>query len=118
MAQSVAREMPDCSAHLICFSHLRWNFVYQRPQHLMSRAAKSFSVWYFEEPEFFEGRPVLKIETQDCGVSVVTPMLPRSLPAERVNEALRGLLVGLLSKVQPQRLIAWYVHAPRVAICG
>jgi hypothetical protein len=23
---------------LICFSHLRWNFVFQRPQHLMRRA--------------------------------------------------------------------------------
>ena len=26
-------------ADLICFSHLRWDFVYQRPQHLLSRAA-------------------------------------------------------------------------------
>jgi UDP-galactopyranose mutase len=25
---------------LICFSHLRWNFVFQRPQHLMSRFAR------------------------------------------------------------------------------
>src|SRR3954452_12381763 len=35
---------------LICFSHLRWNFVYQRPQHLMVRAAKHYDVTYFEEP--------------------------------------------------------------------
>ena len=25
---------------LVCFSHLRWNFVFQRPQHLMSRFAE------------------------------------------------------------------------------
>ncbi|MDQ2746189.1 MAG: glycosyltransferase family 1 protein, partial [Acidobacteriota bacterium] len=24
---------------LVCLSHLRWDFVYQRPQHLMSRFA-------------------------------------------------------------------------------
>jgi len=26
--------------HLIVFSHLRWNFVFQRPQHLLSRLAR------------------------------------------------------------------------------
>ena len=26
--------------NLFCFSHLRWDFVYQRPQHLLSRFAK------------------------------------------------------------------------------
>jgi len=35
---------------LICFSHLRWNFVFQRPQHLMSRFAREMTVIYWEEP--------------------------------------------------------------------
>ena len=35
---------------LICFSHLRWNFVFQRPQHLMSRFAREMNVIYWEEP--------------------------------------------------------------------
>ena len=35
---------------LLCFSHLRWNFVYQRPQHLMSRATGQYRVWFIEEP--------------------------------------------------------------------
>ena len=37
-------------ATLICFSHLRWNFVFQRPQHLMSRFAREMNVIYWEEP--------------------------------------------------------------------
>ncbi len=37
---------------LICFCHLRWNFVYQRPQHLLSRFAKNYRVFYVEEPLF------------------------------------------------------------------
>ena len=32
--------------HLIAFSHLRWNFVYQRPQHLLSRLARHYPVLF------------------------------------------------------------------------
>jgi UDP-galactopyranose mutase len=35
---------------LVCFSHLRWHFVTQRPQHLMLRAAADRRVFYWEEP--------------------------------------------------------------------
>ena len=35
---------------IIVFSHLRWNFVYQRPQHLLSRLAKWHRVFFIEEP--------------------------------------------------------------------
>jgi UDP-galactopyranose mutase len=37
------------SAPLICFSHLRWDFVLQRPQHLMNRFARNRQVYFFEE---------------------------------------------------------------------
>ncbi len=33
---------------LICLSHLRWDFVYQRPQHLLSRAAREYRVFFIE----------------------------------------------------------------------
>jgi UDP-galactopyranose mutase len=35
---------------LVCFSHLRWHFVYQRPQHLMERFARENRVFFVEEP--------------------------------------------------------------------
>lgn len=35
---------------LIVFSHLRWTWVWQRPQHLMSRMAKARRTWFIEEP--------------------------------------------------------------------
>jgi UDP-galactopyranose mutase len=35
---------------LLCFSHLRWHFVTQRPQHLLTRAARDRRVFYWEEP--------------------------------------------------------------------
>jgi UDP-galactopyranose mutase len=74
----------------------------------MSRAAREFKVWFFEEPVHFEGRPVLKIENDDCGVSVVTPLLPAGISEAEKNRALQDMLVSLLSKVQPKRLISWY----------
>ena len=37
---------------LLCLSHLRWGFVYQRPQHLMSRFARDYQVLFLEEPLF------------------------------------------------------------------
>jgi UDP-galactopyranose mutase len=35
---------------LVCISHLRWDFVWQRPQHLLSRLAKHHRVLFVEEP--------------------------------------------------------------------
>lgn len=42
-------------APLIVFSHLKWDFVYQRPQHLMARFAANRRVIFIEEPEYIEG---------------------------------------------------------------
>ena len=36
---------------VVCLSHLRWDFVWQRPQHLVSRCARSRRVFFFEEAE-------------------------------------------------------------------
>ena len=35
---------------LLCFSHLRWDFVFQRPQHLLTRCAREHNVLFIEEP--------------------------------------------------------------------
>ena len=49
-----AGNIPDPSGvarpDLLCFSHLRWDFVFQRPQHLLSRAARTMRVLFWEEP--------------------------------------------------------------------
>ena len=44
--------MPMTEFDLVCFSHLRWNFVFQRPQHLLTRFARDYRVFYMEEPIF------------------------------------------------------------------
>src|SRR5215208_5895724 len=62
---------------LICFSHLRWTFVWQRPQHLLSRFANDYDVYVVEEPEpaAIASPGDLRIERHG-GVTVLTPLLP------------------------------------------
>ncbi len=58
---------------LIVFSHLRWNFVYQRPQHLLSRLAENYPIYFIEEPIFSEGSSFIDIQEPVPNVHVLTP---------------------------------------------
>lgn len=98
---------------LICLSHLRWGFVFQRPQHLMSRFARERRVFYFEEPvsenALPDGRAHLQFETcLKTGVVVCTPMLPNGLAPKEVIRAQRDLLNQLLDTRQLAEYVAWY----------
>jgi UDP-galactopyranose mutase len=65
---------------LLVFSHLRWDFVFQRPQHLMTRLAKSYRVFFFEEPVHDEGPARIDIHEPSPNVHVCRP---HTSPAER-----------------------------------
>jgi UDP-galactopyranose mutase len=95
---------------LICFSHLRWNFVFQRPQHLMSRFAKERRVIYWEEPEAAlpDFEPSIGVrECAETGVIVVTPSLPEHMAEDDKRAALKALLDGFLAG-ESKSLIRWY----------
>jgi UDP-galactopyranose mutase len=96
---------------LVCFSHLRWDFVWQRPQHLLSRFARSMPVYYVEEPEGGHTQPGLRVAEQD-GVTVVTPLLPACTGGfgPSTNSQIRELLVPLLQPLAaPGEVILWYL---------
>jgi glycosyltransferase involved in cell wall biosynthesis len=93
---------------LVCFSHLRWNFVYQRPQHLLSRAAQFERVFFLEEP-VFDGTTAALIKTEThCGVEVFVPHLPPNQEPEFINYQLRQLLDGFLKAHRFSELTFWY----------
>ncbi|WP_420129866.1 glycosyltransferase [Longimicrobium sp.] len=92
---------------LLCFSHLRWNFVYQRPQHLMSRFARDRRVFYWEEPVHHDAGPWLQVTHGDDGVTVIVPHLP-SLDAAEAEPALRRLLDGWMEETGIGRFVAWF----------
>ncbi|WP_225773704.1 glycosyltransferase family 1 protein [Pseudomonas sp. Marseille-Q5115] len=112
---------------LVCLSHLRWGFVYQRPQHLMSRMARRYDVLFFEEPLPADGATAyLDVFPQPSGVTVVTPRLPAGLDAAHTDASLRDLLDGYLRDNPHPELLLWYFTpmsltfsehlAPRVTI--
>ena len=94
---------------LICFSHLRWDFVFQRPQHLMTRFAKSYRVVIWEEPRHSRAYHDTSLVQHDSGdgVLVVTPLLPHGLHGEPQADALRALLNDFLA-VHGQPQVTWY----------
>jgi glycosyltransferase involved in cell wall biosynthesis len=100
----------DCRPRpgLLCFSHLRWNFVYQRPQHLLSRAAMHADVFYFEEPIFDSIQPQLVATLVGPGIQVLVPHLPPPVSADAAELQQRQLLDKFLATRSFPELIAWY----------
>ncbi|MEP6616334.1 MAG: glycosyltransferase family 1 protein [Ginsengibacter sp.] len=91
--------------HLICFSHLRWNFVYQRPQHLLARFAKKYKVFYVEEPVFNDDKSFLQFSTPAENVLVITPNLKAT---EDSSTAQNILLADLFQSHNIKNYIFWY----------
>jgi glycosyltransferase involved in cell wall biosynthesis len=107
-AAGQAADTPPRDA-LVCFSHLRWNPVFQRPQHLMVRAARTYDVVFFEEPVFDAIRsPRLDIRDAAGGIKVAVPVLPVDLPASSRNRALNALLRSLVGGLHGAHRVFWY----------
>ncbi|HEY9875082.1 MAG TPA: glycosyltransferase, partial [Candidatus Obscuribacterales bacterium] len=97
------------TADLICLSHLRWNFVFQRPQHLLTRCTQGRRVFFIEEP-IFSPDPVgrLDVTKHSSGVWVVVPHLQEGLSGEAIADAQKVLLDGLFAEHKISAYICWY----------
>jgi UDP-galactopyranose mutase len=100
------RLVPAAPAHpmIVCLSHLRWDFVYQRPQHLLTRAARHHRVLYVEEPRRDGSTAFMEIRQDRSGVTIAIPHLSASSPAS----VLRELLDELLRSEDRDHLVLWY----------
>jgi glycosyltransferase involved in cell wall biosynthesis len=96
------------SYDVLCLSHLRWDFVYQRPQHLLSRCAREHRVFFVEEPVLGEGEARLAISVRKEGVHVVVPHLPAGLTDGETETVMRALLGGLVRERRLRDLVLWY----------
>ena len=98
-------------ATLLCFSHLRWNFVFQRPQHLMMRFAREMDVIYWEEPVEIGPHDIAYLQVREAedaaGVRIVVPHLPEGMPEDAREAALARLLDAHVASIRGL-LIAWY----------
>ena len=104
----------ESTMDLICFSHLRWNFVYQRPQHLMTRFARQNRVFIIEEPIYHE-HTHLHLDRKG-NLTVVVPHMQHGLTEDDiVNEQVR-LLKELLEQENISSYIFWYYTPMALAI--
>jgi UDP-galactopyranose mutase len=102
--------MQQLSYAIVAFSHLRWNFVYQRPQHLLSRLAANRPVFFVEEPEFEPDGPARwDRSSPHPNVTVLRPRTPVKAPGFHADQiaALAPLMEELKAELEPDNLLAW-----------
>jgi UDP-galactopyranose mutase len=95
---------------LVAFSHLRWNFFHQRPQHIMTRIGRGRPVLFVEEPVVRPGAPPsLEIQTVSPGVRVACPTLPMNgTPfGDSQQRALHELLQEQLDRDRWMAHVSW-----------
>ncbi len=108
----------ESSSTILCFSHLRWSFVYQRPQHLMSRFAQDHRVLFLEEPIRNDTpEPWLDVREEE-GVHILVPRLPATLSAAEAETAQRILLDQHLAAEGISNPILWYYTPMSLGFSG
>ncbi|MEW6023400.1 MAG: glycosyltransferase [Pseudomonadota bacterium] len=93
---------------LIVFCHLRWDFVFQRPQHLMTRLAEHYNILFIEEPVQTEGPAHLKKTAVAPNITVCQPHT--NVPHYGFHDDQIPVLQGLLSDLVPEgeRPVVWF----------
>lgn len=94
---------------LVCFCHIRWNFVYQRPQHLLYRFAKYNRVFVIEEPSFEKEANFYEIKKDDqANLWVVNLNVSAITPFDERNDVLKNLLNDLFTDKNIVHYLLWY----------
>lgn len=74
----------------------------------MTRAARDYDLYFFEEPVFTDDRSArLQVRAMD-GVKTATPLLPHGLSAEEQVAAQRRMLEGVVAAAGRAGAIFWY----------
>lgn len=92
---------------LVCFSHLPWNFVYQRPQHLLSRFTLQYKVYYVQEFHFLNKPDGYSIEMNEENVWIVIPHLNDQVHVNEI-ERKRQVIDNLFYAENISTYILWY----------
>jgi UDP-galactopyranose mutase len=110
--------MPNItSTDLICFSHLRWNFVYQRPQHLLSRFAKQYRVFFIEEPIHDSSSEAwLEVISPVENLWTVVPHLASGTTEEVQVQKVKELLTKLFLEKEIVNYFFWYYTPMSLAV--
>ena len=91
--------------NMVVFCHLRWAFVYQRPQHLITRMAKHYKVLFVEEPLAFENDG----EENNFHLEIINENLHILKPKVRNIEDIKNILHPLLKNSNLE--VGWFYSA-------
>ncbi len=93
---------------IVVFSHLRWDFVFQRPQHLLTRLAQHYPVLFVEEPVHDDGTPYMQQSSPAPNVTVCQAHTPVSSGGFHDDQL--PVLQPLLADLVPpgERPIVWF----------
>lgn len=94
---------------LVVFCHLRWEFVTQRPQHLISRIGKDRKALFVEEPIGFD-------ETNKGTANVIQPsenitVIQPRIPWENMFEEMTPIVREYMQKLNINKPIVWFYSA-------
>ncbi len=95
---------------LLVFSHLRWGFVFQRPQHLLTRLAPHLKVCFVEEPTRSDGPARIDAVEKADGLEVLTPHTPVEAPGFHDDQlsVLQPLLADFLRERGIDDYLVWF----------
>ena len=94
---------------IVVFSHLRWDFVFQRPQHLLTRLARHYRIVIVEEPLHDAAGPARLERSEPLpNITVCRPRTPLDLPGFHDDQI--ALVAPLLADLLPrgEKPIAWF----------
>jgi len=94
---------------LVCLSHLRWDLVFQRPQHLMTRFARRMPVNFVEEPAFVGTEPPYMAQHRiGPNLTVLVPHVPAGFSLADATSAQRRLLTEYLRDAGVGTPVLWF----------
>src|ERR1700712_3818854 len=94
---------------IICFCHIRWNFVYQRPQHLMRRFSRRNRVFFIEEPVLeSSGNSFIQVSKDKDNIWIATPHLLESYTPDELVFQQRILLSSLYNEYEIKYYMHWF----------
>jgi glycosyltransferase involved in cell wall biosynthesis len=108
-SNTLTYSLPD----LVCFAHLHWDFVWQRPQHLLTRFAQHGRVFYVEDAFFHADdhvEPHMEVKERQNGVKVLVVHLPHRLRGDEAaaEQAQFGVLSQFFAENGLTEYIFWY----------
>ncbi|MBB6502473.1 hypothetical protein [Pedobacter cryoconitis] len=97
--------------NLLCFSHLRWDFLLQRPQHLLLRFASDINVYFVEDPVFdAKEKPFFSFGTRSETLWKVVPHLMPGLSSDQVTRCMAELIDEFLRDAELSQWTFWYYN--------